>query len=427
MWTDLRKGGVALMKRQKARQGAILVALLATAVLCGAPTRRKELHSVDGSVQKPTAAAHGQKVLRSEAGKLRGGQVDLMGLLAGPRGARVFAPGSRGIFDPGGWGVFGPGGWGLQSEQSTNSSGRLTGKRQATGMRGSREGLQGRHPMDSETEVIEARAKQSQGEGIFDPGGWGILPLMANAKADVSVRGSGRTVLVRVAGSDEHAVQRIRRLLRPGTEGVWLDVDRTGPETRREQKSVPRQRQAQDRRGRSGREHVSGSGQGEQVPTEDVGHGVSPDVIDPIVIESTPDGIAIHLEWPHRGAEQLQADIELQVEGVRKLSQAFGAALNLQHLLHSGGVRTRWERHPKGAALVFLGPSELQQVGITLQAFGDYLDGKGDDIVAARRRTAFYFSPSGQKMSTRLEKPEQEGGSRSRKAEKPSRPGNRKR
>lgn len=397
-----------MARRKNRRRVLALVAVMAVAVLCAAPNRRKELDPVGKPAQKPSLrrgteagpAPRGQKGPKAARGRPRGGQLDLLSLLAGPRGAGVFLPGGWGVFDPGAWGIFDPGGWGMHGEQNTASSGRPTGKRQIALARAAQGRMRGRRPIDSEQQVVQTRPggpKGAKDEGVFGPGDWGVMPLLARGQADLSVATSGAGVSVRVTGKDRNAVQMIQRLIRAGKRGVWLDIDRTARGGQKAGRPRPGARPA----GPGKRRGISGSGQSEEVPTEEVGQGVSPDVIDPVSVEPLQNGVAIHLQAPPQRAGQLQADARLQVEAVGRLSRAVGAAMRLRQLLRSGDVRSRWEPRREGAALVFTGPAELQGAAEELGKFADYLDGKGDDIRAARRRTAACFGPAGQRRPPR--------------------------
>jgi hypothetical protein len=134
-----------------------------------------------------------------------------------------------------------------------------------------------------------------------------------------------------------------------------------------------------------------------------MGHGVSPDVIDPFGVHPVQNGVAIQLQTGPQHVQQLQADVTLQVEAVKELSEAMAAAMRMRPLLHSRQLQTRWEGRQNGAALVFTGSSELQQPAAKLGNFAEYLDGKGDDLRAARRRTAAHMQRGGWR------KPEQRG------------------
>jgi hypothetical protein len=316
------------MTGQKTGHSLMLVALLASALLCAAAAGRREPGGDGERGRGPAPVVIVHEGPPPGGDQRPGDQVDLMTLLAGQRGARVFDPDGLAVFDPGGWGIAGPEGWGRHGDQPGRpGEGRQEGP--------------GRAP--------EGR----RGDDIFGPDGWGILPLLAGDEAKIEVKSDEGVVSVSITGKGRRAVETIQDVIRAGPRGIRLEVGRGG---------------RPDERGR--------------------------DTVGPATVEALRDGVVVQMEVPHPGAEKMKDAVHLQVKAVEKLAEGLAGAMAMNRALRSGRVQTHWERHSKGAALVFTGPKELQDAAGKLESFTNYLDGKTDDIREARRLTADYFRPA---------------------------------
>ncbi|NLW49743.1 MAG: hypothetical protein GXY85_02725 [Candidatus Brocadiaceae bacterium] len=317
---------------RSAARGAGLAVVAISALVCVAAGGRAER----GAHQRPDPGP--PIVIPPQAGLHPGGgpqhdRGDLLTLLAGPVGAAVFGPGASGIFDPGGWGLFETPGPHPAGGPGTHG-GAGAGPSHIPGTAGAA-GV----PLPPGLRPGGPNAKEPDKLDISDVQAWGIVPLLAAGEAALSAKADGGVMSVEIKGKNRRAVETIQRLIPAGRPG------------------------------------------GAREPRE------------PHLIEAQRDGVVLRMDVPHPGSDRMKEAVKLQVKAVENLSEAMAAAREMRGILRSGRLRTHWERHEKGAALVFEGPKELRKAAETVESFFKFLENRGDDLAAARRETAPYFRP----------------------------------
>lgn len=419
-------------KESKGVRGATLLLLIVVSMLIIAPNRRKDLDPV-GKRRAPRMQPRGRRdrPAREQAGRgagkdrparpqadrggqrpprgQRGGQTDLISLLAGQEGSRIFGPGgwgllTEGVFLPGDWGIFGPGDWGVRPE-----AGRVFPKVEAGPGRGPRPDAEGVFP--KVTAKPERGPRQGRervfspgGWGIFSPGGWGVVTLLAADQAQLTVQSSAEGVSVLVTGNDPAQIQShlegAGNLVWQGQSESYQDGDDLvlRPHVPREGRSTGAR---SDRPAPQEGNPRTTSRDGRRMPARGPKNRVSPDVIDPVsrmVVEAVENGAAIHLKPPAEGAQQLNADVNLQVTAVQRLAQVIGHAAQLSELSNAGKLEMQVERHEAGLAVIYTSRDasavgELQTKSSDFQAFKQFLDEHAKDLQAARNRTGRQAGP----------------------------------